>query len=64
MSFISRVYLILYNVVLSIGWGVVLVGTVKYCWEERPYFGSHVIGLYDAVGKALRIFQTAAFLEV
>ncbi|XP_065898261.1 very-long-chain (3R)-3-hydroxyacyl-CoA dehydratase 2-like [Dysidea avara] len=64
LSFISKLYLILYNVVLCVGWAFVLVGTVKYCWEERPKFGSHVIGLYDAIGPSLRIFQTAAFLEV
>ena len=63
-SLISRVYLIFYNVSLCIGWGYVLAGAVYYSWTHRPALGSHVPGLYNAIGTALRIFQTAAFLEV
>jgi len=61
---ICRVYLILYNLILCIGWAYVLAGAVNYCWSRRPGLGSHVPGLYAAVGTSLRIFQTAAFLEV
>lgn len=64
VSLISRVYLVLYNVALCIGWGYVLAGAGYYYWSHRPSLGSHVPGLYNAVGTALRIFQTAAFLEV
>lgn len=63
-SLLSRAYLILYNVALCIGWAYVLAGVVHYYWLYRPALGSHVPGLYDAVGTALRVFQTAAFLEV
>ena len=63
-SLLSRAYLILYNVALCIGWAYVLVGAVLYYWSYRPALGSHVPGLYNAVGTVLRIFQTAAFLEV
>ena len=63
-SLLSKLYLILYNIALCIGWGYVLAGAVYYYWLHRPVLGSHVPGLYDATGTALRIFQTAAFLEV
>ena len=63
-SLISRVYLILYNITLVIGWSYVFAGAVHYYWLHRPVLGSHVPGLYDAIRTALHIFQTAAFLEV
>ena len=63
-SLISRAYLILYNVALCIGWAYILAGVALYYWEYKPTLGSHVPGLYNAVGTALRVFQTAAFLEV
>ena len=63
-SFISRAYLILYNIALCVGWGYVLFGAARYCWQHRPVLGSHVPGLYDSIKTGLCIFQTAAFLEV
>lgn len=63
-SLISKAYLVFYNVALCIGWGYVLTGAILYYWSHRPALGGHVPGLYDAVGTSLRVFQTAAFLEV
>lgn len=64
VSLISRIYLILYNLILCVGWAYVLAGAVNYFWSHRPGLGSHVPGLYAAVGISFRVFQTAAFLEV
>lgn len=54
-----KIYLVFYNVVLTLGWGVILVLAVQHLTKKNTH-----IGLYDSVEKPLKIFQSAAILEV
>ena len=65
MGFLSRVYLVLYNMVLVCGWFNILMHT---CWcGYRAYLSNSLAPfskLYPAVEWYLLIFQTAAVMEI
>ncbi|CAI8005603.1 Very-long-chain (3R)-3-hydroxyacyl-CoA dehydratase 2 [Geodia barretti] len=66
---VAKAYLLLYNGLLTAGWFVVLYRTVLYSIDHAPSWRSDGIptsvpGLYDDLRLPLRVFQTAACLEV
>ncbi|KAK4311366.1 hypothetical protein Pmani_017125 [Petrolisthes manimaculis] len=56
----GNVYLIFYNVFLSLGWLIVLIQTVHHLVFD---LGS-IDGLWDNTSNVLKIFQSLAFLEI
>lgn len=59
MAVLGKIYLIAYNVVLTLGWAVILALSVQHLAKRKTH-----VGLYDSVEKPLKIFQSAAILEV
>ncbi|CAH3179259.1 unnamed protein product [Porites lobata] len=59
MAVIAKVYLVLYNVILTLGWSIILVLSVQHLVKKKSH-----IGLYSSVEKPLQVFQSAAILEV
>ncbi|KAL9962138.1 hypothetical protein ACROYT_G031216 [Oculina patagonica] len=59
MAALAKIYLVFYNVTLTLGWSVILVLSVQHLAKKKTN-----IGLYDSVEKPLKIFQSAAILEV
>lgn len=56
---ISKAYLILYNVSLVIGWGLIFLKAVIHISEKNSFSG-----LYEEVEFWLKVSQTAALLEL
>merc|ERR1711973_331572 len=56
---ISRFYLVIYNGVQAFGWFVILILGIKHLVENETH-----IGIYSSVEIPLKVFQTAAILEV
>uniref|UniRef100_A0A7M5XBA9 Very-long-chain (3R)-3-hydroxyacyl-CoA dehydratase n=2 Tax=Clytia hemisphaerica TaxID=252671 RepID=A0A7M5XBA9_9CNID len=56
---ITKVYLILYNVSLIIGWGLIFLKAMIYISEKNSFSG-----LYNEVEFWLKVSQTAALLEL
>ncbi|KAK2559919.1 Very-long-chain (3R)-3-hydroxyacyl-CoA dehydratase 2 [Acropora cervicornis] len=59
MATLAKVYLVIYNVVLTIGWSVILALSIQHLVRKKNH-----IGLYDSIEQPLQIFQSAAILEV
>ncbi|XP_068705514.1 very-long-chain (3R)-3-hydroxyacyl-CoA dehydratase 2-like [Montipora foliosa] len=59
MAALGKVYLVTYNIVLTIGWSVILALSIQHLVQKKNH-----IGLYDSIEKPLKIFQSAAILEV
>ncbi|KAG7172753.1 very-long-chain (3R)-3-hydroxyacyl-CoA dehydratase hpo-8-like [Homarus americanus] len=56
----GEIYLIFYNVFLSLGWLIVLIQTVHHL----VYEGGSLRGLWESTSNVLKIFQTLAVLEI
>lgn len=52
-------YLVIYNVIMTAGWLVIAVGLVRAYLTKGSYHG-----LYYAIEKPLKYFQTGALLEI
>ncbi|XP_072027513.1 very-long-chain (3R)-3-hydroxyacyl-CoA dehydratase 2-like [Amphiura filiformis] len=59
VSGLVTAYLVVYNVILCAGWTAVGVMGVRHYMQAKSF-----IGMYDAVELPLKLFQTAAMLEV
>ncbi|XP_033640598.1 very-long-chain (3R)-3-hydroxyacyl-CoA dehydratase 2-like [Asterias rubens] len=59
VSGLATAYLVIYNVVLCAGWTAVGVMGMRHYLQSKSH-----IGVYDAVEIPLKVFQTAAILEV
>ncbi|XP_002733798.1 very-long-chain (3R)-3-hydroxyacyl-CoA dehydratase 2-like [Saccoglossus kowalevskii] len=55
----ATAYLVLYNVVLCAGWTSIGIVMVKHYLETKTYHG-----MYEAFEMPLKVFQTAAVLEI
>lgn len=56
----GNVYLVFYNVFLSLGWLIVLIQTLHHLIYE----GGSIKGLWESTSTVLKIFQTLAIMEV
>lgn len=63
-SALGKVYLLVYNGVLTAGWFVLLLRALQYVAAHREEIGGRVPGFYDDIRWLLLVFQTAALLEV
>ncbi|XP_014679176.1 PREDICTED: very-long-chain (3R)-3-hydroxyacyl-CoA dehydratase 2-like [Priapulus caudatus] len=59
MGRFSKGYLVLYNIAMAFGWAAIGLMLIRHYVYERSYFG-----LYRSVEPLLKVFQTAAVLEV
>ncbi|XP_038051639.1 very-long-chain (3R)-3-hydroxyacyl-CoA dehydratase 2-like [Patiria miniata] len=59
VSGLATAYLVIYNVVLCAGWTAVGVMAVRHYLQTKTN-----IGIYDTVEVPLKVFQTAAVLEI
>ena len=59
MKAIKNLYLFVYNIVLTVGWGYLLFLTVKHNVE-----GKQPEDLYPVIEQPLKLFQTLAVLEI
>lgn len=67
LSSVSKLYLLAYNGILSAGWLLILMQTIRYTVQHRvalQQLSGYVPGLYAEIRGPLKIFQTAAFMEV
>lgn len=64
-SQLTTAYLLIYNTILTVGWTLILVETVKRVLTYRSFYDlGECHGLWKAIEVPLKICQTAAFLEV
>lgn len=56
----GNIYLVFYNVFLSLGWLIVLIQTLHHL----TYEGGSITGLWESTSSVLKIFQSLAILEV
>ncbi|XP_037790646.1 very-long-chain (3R)-3-hydroxyacyl-CoA dehydratase hpo-8-like [Penaeus monodon] len=59
-SSLGNLYLIFYNVFLTLGWLIVLIQTVHHLVHEQ----GNITGLWENTSSVLLIFQTLAVLEI
>ncbi|XP_047495795.1 very-long-chain (3R)-3-hydroxyacyl-CoA dehydratase hpo-8-like [Penaeus chinensis] len=59
-SSLGNLYLIFYNVFLTLGWLIVLIQTVHHLVHEQ----GNITGLWENTNSVLLIFQTLAVLEI
>ncbi|XP_033099426.1 very-long-chain (3R)-3-hydroxyacyl-CoA dehydratase 2-like [Anneissia japonica] len=59
LSGVATAYLVLYNVILCAGWASVGVIGMKHYMSTKSF-----VGAYDAFEVPLKVFQTAALLEI
>lgn len=67
LSTLPKLYLLAYNGILSAGWLLILMQTIRYTVLHRKtlqHLNGYVPGLYADLQGPLKIFQTAAFMEV
>ncbi|UJR14236.1 hypothetical protein I4U23_001226 [Adineta vaga] len=64
-SQLSTLYLVIYNGLLTIGWTLILLETIKRVLSYNSFHDlSECYGLWNSIEIPLKICQTAAFLEV
>ncbi|XP_003386467.1 PREDICTED: very-long-chain (3R)-3-hydroxyacyl-CoA dehydratase 2-like [Amphimedon queenslandica] len=66
VSGLAKGYLVAYNVILSSGWGMILLKTLQYMLDNEGEYGiwKGVPGLHFVIKDQLRLFQTLACMEV
>ena len=61
ISSVSKAYLLLYNIVQALGWSYILVISCQHFVSQNAITSK---GLYAKVEVSLKLFQTAAILEI